>query len=48
MVDEIIQHETKRVSAVIEAPGFLEFDYDDNELYQVKNMSLEDTKEKLE
>ena len=41
-------HETQKVSAAKEAPGFLESDYDEKKLYQVENMSLEETKEKLE
>ena len=44
-VDEVILHETKKVSVVEEAPEFLEYYYDENELYQVENISLEDTKE---
>ena len=40
--------EYKKVSAVNhEAPEFLESDYNDNNLYQVENMSLSETKEKL-
>ena len=38
----------KKVSAAKEAPEFLESGYDENELYQVENMILEETKEKLE
>ena len=44
-VHEILLHETKKVSAAKEAPEFLESGYDENELYQVENMSLENTKE---
>ena len=44
MVDEIILHETKKVSAAREAPECLESDYDEDELYQVDRVSLEDTK----
>ena len=47
-VDEILLHETKKVSAAKEAPEVFEYYYDKNKLYQVKNMSLEDTKEKRE
>ena len=32
----------------MEAPKFLEYDCDDNYLYQVEKLSLEETKEKLE
>ena len=48
MVDEIILHETQKLSAVKEAPEFLESGYDENEVYPFENMRLEDTKEKLE
>ena len=47
-VDEILLHETQKLSAEREAPEFLESDYDKNELYKVESMSLEDTKEKNE
>ena len=41
--------ESKKVSAVNhEAPELLESDYDKNDLYQVENMSLDETKEKIE
>ena len=48
VVDEIILHETQKLSAVKEAPEFLESGYDENEVYPFENMRLEDTKEKLE
>ena len=48
-VDEILLNKTQKASAVNhEAPNFLENYYDDNDLYQVENMSLEDTKEKAD
>ena len=48
MVDEILLNETKTVSAVNhEEPEFLENYYDENDLYQVENMSLDETKEKM-
>ena len=48
-VDEILFNETKKVSAVNhEAPDFLEMDYDENDLYQMENMSLDETKEKID
>ena len=47
-MDEILLHETQKLSAEREAPEFLESDYDKNELYKVESMSLEDTKEKNE
>ena len=48
-MDELRIIESKKLSAVNhEAPGLLESDYDENYLYQVENMSLDETKEKLE
>ena len=45
VVDEILINEPKKVSAANhKAPEFLESDYDENDLYQVENTSLEDTK----
>ena len=41
--------ESKKVSAVNhEEPEFLEIDNDENDLYQVENMSLDKTKGKIE
>ena len=40
MVDEILLNETQKVSAVRKAREFLEYDYDDNNIYQVENMRL--------
>ena len=49
MVDELHIVESKKVRAVNhEAPEFLENDYDENNLYQVENMILGETKEKIE
>ena len=48
MVDEILLHETQKVSAAMEAPEFLDSDYDENYIYQVERVGLADTKEKLE
>ena len=46
-VDEILL--TQKVSATNhEAPEFLDSDYNTNNLYGVENMSLEETKEKLD
>ena len=47
-VDEILLSENQKVSASREAPEFLDSDYDENDLYQVYKMSLEETKEKLD
>ena len=47
MVDELHVVESKNLSAINhEAPEFLESDYNSNDLYQVENMSLGETKEK--
>ena len=46
-MDEILLNETQKVSADREAPQFLDSDHDENDLYQVESMSLEDTKENL-
>ena len=49
MVDEIRIIESKKVSAINnEAPELLESDYDENDLDEVENMSLDETKEKNE
>ena len=48
-MDEILLNEPKTVGAVNhEAPDILESDYDENNLHQVVNMSLDDTEEKVE
>ena len=48
-MDELHTVESKKVSAVNhEAPELLESEYDDNNQYQVENMSLDETKEKME
>ena len=44
MADEILLHETQKLSAAREAPEVLDSDYDENKLYQVERMSLEETK----
>ena len=49
MVDELHMFESKKVSAVNhEGQEFLESDYGYNDLYQEENMSLDETKEKME
>ena len=45
---EILLHENKKVSAVKEAHENGGSDFDENKLYQIDNMSLGGTKEKLE
>ena len=45
---EILINETQKLSAAREAPEFLDSDYDDNDLYQVERMILEEAKEKFE
>ena len=47
-MDEILLNETQKVSAEREAPEFLVSDCNENFLYQVYNISLEETKDKLE
>ena len=49
MMDELHMVESKKVSVVNhEAPEFLEIDYNENNLYQVENMSLDETEEEIE
>ena len=43
-MDKLLINETQKVSAAREAPYFLDSDFDDNYLYQVEKMSLEETK----
>ena len=43
-MDEILLHETHKISAEIESPVFLDSDYYENALYQVERMIIEDTK----
>ena len=38
----------KKVIAVKEAPENIQSDFDENNLYQIENMSIEDTNEKIE
>ena len=47
-MDEIILNETQKGSAARKSPEFLDSDCDENDLYQVEKMILEDTIEKLE
>ena len=47
-MDEILLNETQKVSAARESPTFLDSDCDENDLYQVEKMILEETKDKLE
>ena len=46
-MDEIIFNETKKVSAAREPPGFLGYDYDDNDLYRVGKWVLKRLKKNL-
>ena len=49
MVDEIQIPKSEKVSAVNhEAPGFLERDYYENNLYQVENMIIDEAREIIE
>ena len=48
-VDEILLNKRQKLIAPNnEAPEFLDSDYDANYLCEVENMSLEDTKEKID
>ena len=44
VVDEILLNETQNVSAAREAPEFLDSLYDENDLYQVEKVIIEETK----
>ena len=46
-VDEIILQENNKVSAGTEAQEIIESEFDENDLYRIDNMSLEEKKEKL-
>ena len=46
-VDEILLHENQKVSAKRDAHENVESDFDASKLYQIYNMSLEDTKKNL-
>ena len=39
-VDEILLTENQKVCSAREASEFLDFDYDDNDMYQVDKMSI--------
>ena len=47
-MDEILLHENEKMSAVKEAPEDVEHDFYENKIYQIENISLENTEEKLE
>ena len=47
-VDEILLHENQKVSAEREAPETVDSDFDDNDLYPIDKMIIEDIKKKLE
>ena len=40
---KILLQTTKKLIAAKEAPGYLESDYDENEIYSVENISLKQT-----
>ena len=49
MMDELHMVKPKKVSAVNhKAPEFLGIEYNKNDLYQVENICLDETKEKIE
>ena len=41
-------HENQKVSDVKESPENIESDFDENKIYQIENISIEDTKMKIE
>ena len=43
-VDEILLHENEKLSAVKEAPETFNSNFDENKLYHIDNISLEETK----
>ena len=47
-VDEILLNENGKVSDEKEALEHIDSDFDENYLYHIVNMSIEETKEKLE
>ena len=47
-MDKILLHENENESSVKEAPEHFESNFYGNGLYHIDNMSIEDTKEKLE
>ena len=47
VVDGILLNETEKGSATSKALQSLDSDYDENNIYRVEKMSLEETKEKL-
>ena len=44
---EILLYGNKKISAVKESPENVEYNFYENKIYQIDNMSIEDTKEKL-
>ena len=44
-MNEILLKETQEVSAAREVPQFLDYDYDNKDLYQVEMIIIEDIKE---
>ena len=48
MFDEILLHENQKLSAAKKASENIESNLDENKLYQIDNMILDDIKEKLE
>ena len=47
-VDKILLQENEKVSSVREAHENIESDFDEIKIYQIDNISIEDTKEKIE
>ena len=44
VIDDILLNKTRKGTVAKEAPAFLDSDFDENNLYQVYKMSLENTK----
>ena len=47
-MDKILLHENQKLGTAKEAPENIESGFDDNELYHILNVSLDEIKEKLE
>ena len=47
VMDEILMHKNQKVSASKEVPENIDSDFDENGIYHIESMSLDDIKEKL-
>ena len=48
MAEEIILHKENKVSAEYEAHDNIKYDIDENDLYQIDNMSFDEKRENIE